>query len=67
MDKEELLKKFLIRLDHTVFVSSTDSFSGKTTHFRPKIEDMDAVIVIKGEWDREDLKDILSTLIGDEK
>ena len=60
--KEEMLKKFLKFLDENVFVKSTDSVTGEENTLEPIVEDMEAVIAISGEWDREDLKNILYNL-----
>jgi capsid portal protein len=57
--KERTLKTFLEELDSKVFIKSTDSFTDEEEYLSPVIEDMEAIIAISGEWDREDLKDIL--------
>lgn len=63
--REEILAKFLADMDSHVFVKTTDeNFDGKESVARdlnPVIEDQEAIIVLKGEWDREDLKEILSS------
>jgi hypothetical protein len=60
--KEERLSKFLKEIDENVFVKSTDSVSGDEEELIPTIEDLEGIIVISGEWDREDLKNILYSL-----
>ena len=65
--EEELLKTFLEKLDKMVFIRSTDSTTGEVEHFNPVVEDQEAVIKIYGEWDREDLKNILRSLLRAEK
>lgn len=59
---ETKLKQFLFLLDRHVFVKSTNSVTGKEEELNPVIEDQEAVIVINGEWDREDLIKILNSL-----
>jgi hypothetical protein len=56
---EETLEKFLTELRMNVFIKSTNSVTFEEEKLNPEIEDQEAVIVIKGEWDREDLKRIL--------
>ncbi len=58
-EKERMLTRFLKKLDENVFVKSTSSITGIEKNLNPSVEDQEAVIVIRGEWDREDLKDIL--------
>lgn len=60
--KEKLLEMFLEKLNDNVFIKSTNSVTDEEEYLLPIIEDMEAVIVISGEWDREDLKNILGDL-----
>lgn len=53
---ENLLKNLLKELDDRVFITSTDC-CGNIEKLNSKIEDREGTIYIKGEWDREDLKD----------
>lgn len=57
--EDEALIKLLIELDNIVFISERDSVTDKMKFLHPKIEDQEAVIVIKGRFDREDLKKVL--------
>ena len=57
--KENVLKMFLEKMNEHVFVKSTNSVSGEVEELKPVVEDMEAVIKLSGEWDREDLKEIL--------
>lgn len=57
--KEQALEKFLGYLTQNVFVKSTNSITDEVEELTPKILDMEAIITISGEWDREDLKNIL--------
>lgn len=61
-EKELFLEKFLKELDSHVFVKSTNSVTLEEEESSPTIEDREAIIYISGEWDREDLKDILYNL-----
>ncbi len=68
MEKEEkMLSEFLAALNEHVFVKNTtyvfDDQQETEEVLHPIIEDQEAVIIIKGEWDREDLKGILLNLI----
>jgi hypothetical protein len=56
---ERVLVEFLKRLQKEAFIKSTNSITGKEENLNPEVEDMEAVIKINGEWDREDLKGIL--------
>ena len=47
------------------FIRRTDSFTGKVEELDPVIDDQEAIIVINGEWGREDLKNILMEMIQD--
>lgn len=61
---EAALEEFLLELDKHVFVKSTISATGKVENL-PRIgEDRERTIFIHGEWDRDDLKDILSSIIN---
>ena len=62
--KERLLKGFLLDLQAHVFVKSTNSVTGEVEILPSVVEDMEAIIKINGEWDREDLKNILSARAG---
>jgi hypothetical protein len=57
---EEQLKWFLNSLNALVFVKSTISATGRVENLNAEVLDMEAIIKISGEWDREDLKDILA-------
>jgi len=57
--KEKLLSNLLKELENKVFIKSTNSVTGDEESLTPFIEDMEAIIAISGEWDREDLKEIL--------
>lgn len=57
--KEMRLKSFLTALDDLAFVKSTNSVTGEVEEYPPATEDMEAVIKINGEFDREDLKNML--------
>jgi hypothetical protein len=57
--KEDMLVDFLKDLNRLAFIKSTNSISGKVEHFPEAVEDMEAVIRINGEFDREDLKDFI--------
>lgn len=61
-DKERLLKMFLEDLNAMVFVKSINSISGEEEEIENVVEDQEAIIKLRGEWDREDLKDILARL-----
>jgi hypothetical protein len=60
--KEKMLEILLKGLDKNVFVKSTNNVTGEEEHLEPVIEDMEATIAISGEWDREDLKNILAEI-----
>jgi len=60
--EEKKLEKFLKGLYEIVFIAETDSVSGKRVKLEPKILDMEATIRICGEFDREDLKELLNSL-----
>ena len=60
--KEKILEKFLKGLDNIVFVKSTDSITNEVTIYTPEVVDMEAIIKIDMECDREDLKDLLTSL-----
>lgn len=59
---EEKLRKLLKGLSDIVFVKSTNSFSGEEEQQYHEIVDMEAIIRICGEFDREDLKKLLLSL-----
>lgn len=61
-EKEDVLLNFLALLDEHVFILETDSVSGETKQKNPRVEDLEGIILINGEWDREDLKNILAAL-----
>lgn len=63
-DKERLLRGFLERLSESVFLRSTNSVTDEVEHLNPKILDMEAIIEISGQWDREELKEILLSLLS---
>jgi hypothetical protein len=60
--KEKMLEILLKGLEKNVFIKSTNSVTDEEEHFEPVIEDMEAIIAISGEWDREDLKNILAEI-----
>lgn len=60
--EEGALELFLAEMDKNVFVKSTNSVTGKVEELTPSIKDMEAIIAISGEWDREDLKGILNKI-----
>lgn len=60
--KEEYLEILLKGLDEYVFVKSIVSATGRVEHLNALVQDMEATIRISGEWDREDLKEVLRTL-----
>lgn len=62
--KERMLASFLKDLESLAFVKSTNSVTGEVEHLNPVVEDMEAVIKISGEWDREDLKNLLISRAG---
>ncbi len=62
--KERMLKSFLYNLDQLAFVKSTDSVSGKEEELNPVVEDREAIIIIQGEFDREDLKNLIVSISG---
>lgn len=62
--KERILIGFLDALREAVLVKSTDSISGEIEYLEPIIEDMEAIISIKGSWDREDLKNLIVARTG---
>lgn len=57
--REKILLNFLDALRQNVFVKSTNSVTDEVEEMDNTIEDMEAIIKISGEWDREDLKNIL--------
>lgn len=61
-EKEEMLLRFLKELDKHVFITSVNSITTQEEHLDPMIEDYEGTILISGEWDREDLKNILASL-----
>lgn len=65
--KEKLLTDFLKQLDKHVYVKSTNSVTGEVEELKPTIQDQEEIIIISGEWDREDLKNILLNLIQSNK
>lgn len=64
--KEEILRGFLHDLNQIVFVKSTNSITDEVKELNPVIEDMEAVIKINGEFDREDLINLLISRMGKE-
>lgn len=62
--KERMLLGFLKALDDIAFVKSTNSVTGEEKILIPVIEDMEAIIKIHGEFDREDLKDLIVSRAG---
>lgn len=62
--KEGLLTGFLRDLEKLAFVKSTNSVTGEVEELNPVVEDMEAIIRINAEFDREDLKDLLMSRVG---
>jgi hypothetical protein len=62
--EEKGLLRFLEALNANVFVTSRNSVTDEVENLNPTIEDQEAIIKISGEWDREDLKHILSDLLA---
>lgn len=62
--KERMLAGFLEDLRNTAFVKSTNSVTGSVKELNPVVEDMEAIIKISGEWDREDLKNLIVSRAG---
>lgn len=61
-DSEQILGQLLSYLTESVFVRSTNSVTGRVEELNPAILDMEGTIRICGEWDREDLKMILTKI-----
>lgn len=62
--KERILQSFLDGLEQIAFVKSTNSVTGEVQEYPPAVEDMEAVIKINGEFDREDLKNFIVSRAG---
>lgn len=62
--KERMLRSFLKALDDIAFVKSTNSVTGEVEEFLPAVTDMEATIRINGEFDREDLKNLIVSRAG---
>lgn len=62
--KERMLKSFLYDLEQLAFVKETNSVTGQSKVLTPVIEDQEAIIIINGEFDREDLKNLLLSRAG---
>ena len=62
--KERMLKSFLRGLDNIAFVKSTNSVTDVVEEFPSATEDMEGIIKICGEFDREDLKDFIISRAG---
>ncbi len=62
--KERMLLGFLKSLDDIAFVKSTNSVTGEEKILVPVIEDQEAIIRICGEFDREDLKNLIASWVG---
>ncbi len=60
--REEMLEEFLKELHLCVFVKSTNSVTDVVEELDAAVNDMEAIIEMRGEWDREDLKDILDKI-----
>lgn len=63
--KEEILQTFLKELAELAFVKSTNSITGEVEEFPVAYHDQEAIIVINGQWDREDLKNFLAPTLQD--
>lgn len=61
--EEDTLIELLRLLKENVFITSQDCETGDIEQLNPRIEDLEGTIIISGEWDREDLKRILSNLL----
>jgi hypothetical protein len=62
--KERMLLSFLRALDDIAFVKRTDSVTDEVEHYPPAVTDMEATIRISGEFDREDLKNLIVSRAG---
>jgi len=62
--KERVLLVFLDTLREKAFVKSTNSVTDDVEELNPVVEDMEGIIKISGEWDREDLKDLIVSRAG---
>lgn len=62
--KERMLIGFLKALDDIAFVKSTNSVTDEVEHYPPAVTDMEATIRINGEFDREDLKNLIVSRAG---
>lgn len=62
--KERMLLSFLHDLEQLAFVKSTNSVTNEIEELNPIVEDQEAIIKISGEWDREDLKNLLISRAG---
>ena len=67
MEKEKLLLSLIHSLDEIVFIGSTDSETGVYKRLKPSIEDREGTIYIKGEFDREDFKNVLESIFKQQK
>jgi hypothetical protein len=61
--RENQLEILLAALNHNVFVTNVDE-NGKEVLLHPVVKDMEAIIKLSGEWDREDLKEIIGSLVN---
>jgi len=57
--KERKLMNLLDGLNEIVFIKSTNSVTGEEEDMENDIKDMEGTILIKGEFDREDIKSLL--------
>ncbi len=62
--KERMLLGFLEALRDIAFVKSTNSVTGEVQKVDADIVDMEAIIKINAEFDREELKSILVSRAG---
>lgn len=62
--KERMLKNFLKSLNDLAFVQSRDSITGQIEELNPVIKDMEEIIEISGQFDREDLKNLIVSISG---
>lgn len=60
--KESKLYEFLSKLDQLSFIKSTDSITGEEIELYPMVKDMEAIIKIDCEVDREELKNLIMSL-----
>jgi len=62
-EKEKMLERFLKEFGDLAFVQSINSVTDEVEEYPPAIQDLEAIIQIQGEWDREDLKEYLWSIL----